>query len=93
MLLATTLGACALAYTWLRRDPAGTHLRTAVVFASLYWFSNAGSIMFPGAAWVDPEFAGRGEVLGLPGAAFVGIVQLALLSVALVVSRPRGRAA
>ena len=88
MLLATALSVSALVYSW-RRDPTGTHLRTAILFASLYWFTNAGSITFPGTAWVDPEFAGRGEVLGFPGAAVIGAVQLVLLGVALVASRPQ----
>lgn len=91
MLLATALGACALVYAW-RRDPTGTHLRTGILFASLYWLTNAGSITFPGTHWTDPDRAGTGLLLGLPMAAVIGAVQLGLLGVALVISRPRRRA-
>jgi hypothetical protein len=90
MLLATALGACALLYTW-RRDPNATHLRTAILFASLYWITNAGSITFPGTAWTDPEHAGQGQLLGLPAALVIGVMQLGLLAAALVMSRPDGR--
>ncbi len=90
MLLATALGACALLYTW-RRDPKATRLRTAILFASLYWISNTGSITFPGTAWTDPERAGQGQVLGLPLALVIGVVQLGLLAVALVMPRLHGK--
>ena len=87
MLLATSLGACALFYAW-RRDSTGTHLRTAILFASLYWFTNLGSITFPGTDWTDPDRAGTGLLLGFPAAAVIGVVQLGILGVALLVSRP-----
>lgn len=91
MLLATTLGACALLYTW-RKDRSVAHLRTAILFASLYWICNAGSITFPGTAWADPERAGQGEVLGLPAALVIGVVQIGMLAAALIVSRSNGTA-
>jgi len=86
MLLATALGACALVYAW-RRAATTTHVRTAILFASLYWFTSAGSIAFPGTAWTDPDRAGQGLVLGVPVAAAIGFVELALLGAALVLSR------
>jgi hypothetical protein len=73
-------------YAW-RRDATSSHLRTGILFASLYWFSNAGAILFPGTAWADPERAGEGLILGFPGAAVIGVVELLLLGVALLLSR------
>jgi hypothetical protein len=85
MLLGAFLSACALFYAW-RREATGSALRTGILFASLYWFSNGGAILFPGAAWADPDRAGQGLILGLPGAAVIGVVELALLGIALALT-------
>ena len=79
--------ACAHCYSHGAGTRPPPHLRIAILFASLYWISNAGAILFPGTAWSDPERAGQGLILGFPGAAFIGVVELSLLALALFLSR------
>ena len=90
MLLSLFLCACALFYAW-RQDSTTSHLHTAILIASLYWFSNLGSILFPGTAFADPERAGKGLIFGVPGAAVHGCVQLVLLGIAFLLSRSNRR--
>ena len=85
MLLGLALGTCSLFFTWRRSGDAHAHFRVAALFASLYWITQLGSITFPGAAFVDPERAGTGLLLGLPGQVVICIVGLTLVSVALVI--------
>ena len=83
MLLGLALGACALATVWRRSSDPRLHLRFAALFGALYWITQLGSITFPGTAYTDPG-SGRGLLFGLvPGQVFAGLVQLALLGVAL----------
>ena len=57
MLLGLGLGASALWFVWRQSGDAKTNLLAAAVFAALYWITQAGSIVFPGTALFDPEFA------------------------------------
>ena len=50
MLLSLFLCLFVLYYTW-RRDSTTSHLKTALIVASFYWFSNLGSILFPGTSF------------------------------------------
>jgi hypothetical protein len=82
MLMGVALGACALLFTWREGRDARTRFHAALLFAGLYWVTQMGSIAFPGTAFADPERAGTGLVLGVPGQVVAGTVLLVLLGVA-----------
>ncbi|MET0406524.1 MAG: DUF6640 family protein [Cystobacter sp.] len=58
MLLGTALGVLTLYYLWSRpwRQRA-EGLVFGTLLASVYWLTQAGSLLFPGTALIDPEFA------------------------------------
>ncbi|NTX11357.1 acetyltransferase [Myxococcus sp. CA056] len=89
MLLGLGLGACALGFTWWSGRDAGPRPRTGMLFASLYWLAQLGSIAFPGTAFVDPERAGTGQVLGIPAQVVLSAVLLGLLCAASLLERRR----
>jgi hypothetical protein len=64
MLLGTALGLLTLYYLWSKRwrGPSGLGIGTAL--AAVYWLTQAGSLLFPGTALTDPEFASRVPHLG-----------------------------
>ena len=77
MLLGTALGLLTLHYLWSRRwraRPEG--LGIGATLASVYWLTQGGSLLFPGTALTDPEFASR-----IPYVAGVPINQLAIQAV------------
>ena len=76
MLLGLGLGASALWFVWRRRGDGKTNLLAAVVFAALYWITQAGSITFPGTALLDPEFDTGSKI---PFQVIMDIVILGLL--------------
>jgi hypothetical protein len=52
-------------------------------FAALYWVTQALAIVYPGTAFVDPEFdTPRAYLLGLPAQATIDIIALSLIAVA-----------
>lgn len=64
MLLGTCLGLLTLYYLWAprwRHRPEGRGI--GVALASIYWLTQMGSLLFPGTALVDPEFADRLPVI------------------------------
>jgi hypothetical protein len=64
------------------RDRSLTVIATTT-FAALYWVTQALAIVYPGTAFVDPEFdTARAYLLGLPAQATIDIIALALVSVA-----------
>ena len=75
MLLGLLLGVGALWYAWKPVRDAGSrhiHFRVALWFAAAYWVTQSLSILFPGTAFIDPEFgAGVPRLAGL-------LVQLAV---------------
>lgn len=78
MLLGTLLGLTSL---WLLWSPGGEvlyRLRIASVLASYYWLTQAGSLLFPGTALVDPEFAYPGQA---PAQIIVDVVMLVILTI------------
>jgi hypothetical protein len=83
MLLGLALGTCALSVVWRRAGDERTQLHVAALFAALYWITQLASIAFPGTAYVDPERAGTGLLLGIPGQVVISVVLLTLLGVAL----------
>ncbi|WP_158821722.1 DUF6640 family protein [Granulicella sp. S156] len=52
-------------------------------FAALYWVTQALAIVYPGTAFVDPEFdTPRAYLLGLPAQVVIDVIALCLISVA-----------
>ena len=76
MLLGTAIGLLSLWVLWSQKNDKIKPLRLATVLASLYWLTQAGSILFPGTALADPEFAHPGQ---LPAQLIVDVVMLAML--------------
>lgn len=56
MLLASALGVLSLGYLWVP-PTTRARLRTAAMLTGAFWATQAGSILFPGTAFADPEFA------------------------------------
>ena len=64
MAMAVLLGLAALYFTWRRAGSVRSNLLPAVLFAALYWVSQAIAFGFPGVAWTDPNLQGPGHTLG-----------------------------
>ena len=59
MLLGTVLGLLSLRYLWRRTGDPQDNLRVGALFVAAYWLAQAGAILVPGTAVVDPQFADR----------------------------------
>lgn len=79
MLLGLGLGVSALWFVWRRKGDSKTNLLAAVIFAAVYWITQALSITFPGTALFDLEFD-PGSLLPLQ--LMMDVVLLALLGAA-----------
>jgi hypothetical protein len=77
MLLGTMLGLLSLWLLWIQKGDKIAFLRLAALVASFYWITQAGAILFPGTALVDPEFSHPGQ---LPAQLIVDVAMLVLLS-------------
>lgn len=63
MAMAVLLGLAALFFVWRRTGGLRANLLPALLFAGLYWLSQAVAFGFPGVAWTDPELLGPGQSL------------------------------
>ena len=64
------------------QDRAVTLVATTA-FAALYWVTQAMAIVYPGTAFVDPEFNGPSAyLLGLPAQVVIDIIVLSLIAFA-----------
>lgn len=88
MLLGTCLGLLALGVLWQANFEAVARLQLASTLAALYWLTQAGAVLFPGTALVDPQFAHPGQ---LPAQLIVDMVMLAFLLVGYSLERSRLR--
>jgi hypothetical protein len=61
MAMAMLLGITALFFLW--RNRSRTDLFAAILFASLYWVTQAIAFVFPGVAWTDPNLLQAGQSL------------------------------
>ena len=86
MPLGVGLGLSAMWLVWRRRGDSKTNLLFAVIFAALYWITQAGSITFPGTAFFDPE-SDPGSPLPLQ--LIMDVVILTLLAVAFYLESSR----
>lgn len=64
MLFGSLLGALSLWFLWGQRGEARATFRLGALFAGLYWVAQAGAILFPGTALVDPEYRHPGQLPG-----------------------------
>jgi hypothetical protein len=86
MLMGTVLGLSSLWMLWFYKGDKLTGLRFATFLASAYWITQAGAILFPGTALVDPEFSHPGQ---LPAQLILDAVTLVLLSIAYIMESKR----
>ena len=84
MSMGLLLGLLALWFVW-RRPGDGARFRIALIFAALYWVTQASAVLYPGTATIDPEFKATmaWEVAGVPIQLLVDATMLALLGTAL----------
>ncbi len=55
ILMGLALGVLSLGYLWLPRGDRKRDLRVASLLASVYWITQIGAFLVPGAAATDPE--------------------------------------
>jgi hypothetical protein len=81
------LAALTILFALRRTQDRTSTLIATTSFASLYWVTQALAIVYPGTAFVDPEFdTPRAYLLGLPAQATIDIIALCLICVALYLS-------
>ena len=78
MLLGTCIGLVALWILWILKGDKMIKLRIGAILASLYWLTQAGSLLFPGTTLVDPQFAHTGQA---PAQLIVDVVMLTFLAI------------
>ncbi|MDR6547019.1 hypothetical protein J2810_003089 [Chryseobacterium rhizosphaerae] len=61
MLFGAVLGLLSLWFLWVQKGDRWVVFRLSITFASLYWITQAMSILFPGTALFDPEFSYPGQ--------------------------------
>ncbi|CAH0179923.1 DUF6640 family protein [Chryseobacterium sp. Bi04] len=61
MLFGAVLGLLSLWFLWVQKGDRWVVFRLSIIFASLYWITQAMSILFPGTALFDPEFSYHGQ--------------------------------
>lgn len=86
MLLGTVVGLTALWVLWSPKADAVYRLRIASALASYYWITQAGALLFPGTALVDPQFAYPGQP---PAQLIVDIVMLVLCTIGYLLESKR----
>jgi len=94
ILMGLALGTLAIALLF-GRQPLGTNgLVLAAILASLYWVCLLAAPVFPGTAWVDPEFESiTPRPMGLHPQQLIGFVLLAILLAAVALALLSGRSA
>ncbi len=80
MLLGTALGIFTLYFLWSKRWRGARGLEVGTILSAIYWVTQAGSLLFPGTALTDPEFAHRTQYIG----GVMPINQLTIITVFLV---------
>ncbi|MBE9463805.1 DUF6640 family protein [Dyadobacter subterraneus] len=86
MLLGTIIGLSSIWVLWSVKADAYYRLRIASALASYYWITQAGSLLFPGTALVDPQFAYLGQA---PAQIIVDIVMLLMLTIGFTLEKKR----
>jgi hypothetical protein len=84
------LAALTIFFALRRTQDRMSTLIATTSFAAMYWVTQALAIVYPGTAFVDPEFNTPGAyLLGLPAQVTIDIIALCLISVALYLAARR----
>jgi tetrahydromethanopterin S-methyltransferase subunit C len=77
------LAALTIIFAVRKTQDRNTTVIATTSFAALYWVTQAFAIVYPGTAFVDPEFdTARAYLLGLPAQVTIDIVALSLITLA-----------
>jgi hypothetical protein len=80
ILMGLTLGVLAIAILFQHSTVSRSGLLMSAFIASIYWLCIFAAPMFPGTAFVDPEFAtATPRPMGLPGQLFIGLILVGIL--------------
>jgi hypothetical protein len=92
MLLATALGLIGLWFLWRKARDRRLMLQVATIFISLYWVTQLGSILFPGTAFVDPEFLHKIPTINgfRPNQVILSSVLLGIIGAGYALARRKG---
>ncbi len=83
LMFSILLPALTIFFAWRRTTDRLTTVLAVSGFAAVYWVTQAGAILYPGTAAVDPEFVTSWSyVLGLPLQTYIEIFCLFLTGVA-----------
>jgi hypothetical protein len=81
------LAALTILFALRRTEDETSSLIATTSFAGLYWVTQALAIVYPGTAFVDPEFdTPSAYLLGLPAQVTIDIIALCLISIAVYVA-------
>jgi hypothetical protein len=84
ILMGLSLGVVVLILLFRHASVRIDELWLAAILASIYWICIFAAPLFPGTAFVDPEFASTApRPIGLPGQLFIGFVLVAILIAAM----------
>ena len=78
MLMGSCLGLLSLYVLWIGKANPSEKVKQATALAGLYWLTQAGAILFPGTALVDPEFSQGSK---LPAQFILDAVLFAMLAI------------
>ena len=77
------LAALTIYYATARTQDRNLTLASTTSFAALYWVTQALAIVYPGTAFMDPEFNGPSAyLLGLPAQVVIDMIALVLIAYA-----------
>ena len=77
------LAALTILFATRKTPDRSSTLIATTSFAALYWVTQALAIVYPGTAFVDPEFdTSRAYLLGLPAQVTIDLIALSLIAVA-----------
>jgi len=87
ILMGLSLGVLAIAILFRQSPVSRSGLLLAALLASIYWLCIFAAPIFPGTAFVDPEFASATpKLMGIPGQLSIGFVLVAILLVAVALA-------
>ena len=87
ILMGLTLGLLAIAILFQHSSLSRSGLLMAAFVASIYWLCIFAAPIFPGTAFVDPEFAtATPRPMGLPGQLFIGFILVGMLLAAVALA-------
>ncbi len=77
------LGICSAFFAWRKTNDRLTTVLAASLFTAIYFVAQAGAILYPGTAVVDPDaITPVSFILGIPGQIYAEVVHLSLTGLA-----------